>query len=113
MRTREDELSDRVDSLIYLQPDFQALAEQALGAYDAPHSPDHDRLNYLAAFADREFQDQSVATLRRELDLACAELRKIRVNRHRLDLEAQMREAERAGDENRIRELLMQFSDLS
>lgn len=113
MRTREDELSDRVDSLIYLQPDFQALAEQALGAYDAPHSPDHDRLNYLAAFADREFQDQSAVTLRRELDLACAELRKIRVNRHRLDLEAQMREAERAGDENRIRELLMQFSDLS
>ena len=113
IRTREDELSDRIDALIYLQPDFKALAEQALGAYDAAHSPDHDRLNYLAAFADREFQDQSVATLRRELDLACAELRKIRVNRHRLDLEAQMREAERAGDENRIRELLMQFSDLS
>ncbi len=113
IRTREDELSDRVDALIYLQPDFETLAEQALGAYDAPRSPDHDRLNYLAAFADREFQDQSAVTLRRELDLASAELRKIRVNRHRLDLEAQMREAERAGDENRIRQLLAQFSDLS
>lgn len=110
---RESDLQDRLEAIIYLQGDFAALAEQALGAYYAAHSPDTGRLNYLAAFADREFQDQSAVALRRELDLACAELRKIRVNQHRMDLENQMRDAERTGDEARIKELLEQFRLLS
>lgn len=112
IRTREDELADRLEALIYLQPDFEALAGEALGAYDAPRSPDSDRLNYLAAFADREFQDQSAVALRRELDLACLELRKLRIARHRMELETQMRDAERAGDEARSNELLAQFNQL-
>ncbi|MCC7357190.1 DNA primase [Candidatus Uhrbacteria bacterium] len=113
VRTREDELTDQLDALIYLQPSFQTLAENVLGAYDAPRSSDHDRLNYLAAFADREFQDQSVTILRREFDLTSDALRKLRVNKHRMELEVQMRDAEIAGDENRIRELLTQFNNLN
>jgi len=112
VKSREDELEERLQALLYLAPELEGLAQQDLGAYHTAYSPDTERLNYLAAFADREFQDQTSETLRRELSLATSELRKLRINRHRQDLEQQMREAERVGDEARITSLLEQFNHL-
>lgn len=106
----EQELERRLLAILYLKPDLEQLAQDTMGEYYSAQSPSDDLLNILAIFADREFQDQSLDTLRRELEFTAARLRDARMAAHRSLLEQQMREAEIAGDDAKIRELLVQFT---
>ncbi len=111
-KQRIDELQERIWSIQVLKPETEALAKENLKEYHQPVPSDAGLLNYLAILADREFQDQSPDALRQELETACRGLRELRTTGRRADLEQQMREAERAGDERRIAELLAEFNNL-
>lgn len=111
-KTRADELRERVWSILTTKPELEPLAKDSLKEYYQPVPSDVGLLNYLAILADREFQDQSPDALRQELEMACRGLRELRTTGRRADLEQQMREAERTGDESRIAELIAQFNQL-
>lgn len=111
-KSREQELQERAWASLFLKPELESLAKDILQEYYLPIPSQDDLLNFLAVLADREFQDQSLETLRRELEQASRSLREIHVTNRRSQLEQQMREAERAGDQNRISELLAQFNAL-
>jgi len=111
-KSRADALLERVWSILILKPELEDLAKDSLKEYYQPVPSDVGLLNYLAILADREFQDQSTDALHRELETACRGLREVRTTELRADLEQQMREAERAGDDSRIAELLAQFNNL-
>ncbi|HVM90353.1 MAG TPA: DNA primase [Verrucomicrobiae bacterium] len=66
----------------------------------------------LAFTAEREFQGWTLDQLKRELNTGLAKLRHEQVARKRQDLEQQMREAERLGDQERIAELTRLFQSL-
>lgn len=107
------ELIQRMQAILYLKPELEALARDILGEYYDAQSPSEDLLNLLAVFADREFQDQSLDALRRELEQTCARLHDLRDTDRRSSLEQQMRDAELAGDVAKITELLAQFNNLA
>lgn len=111
-RTTPDDLQFRLLAILYLKPELEALAREMIGEYYSAQSPSEELLNILAVFADREFQDQSLDALRRELEQTCQRLRDILVTDQRSTLEQQMREAEIAGDDAKIRDLLAQFTRL-
>ncbi|MFA5185460.1 MAG: DNA primase [Patescibacteria group bacterium] len=111
-KTRDQELQERSWAVLFVKPELEPLAKDILQEYYLPIPSQDDLLNFLAVLADREFQDQSLETLRRELELAGRALREIHVTGRRSQLEQQMREAERAGDQDRISELLAQFNAL-
>jgi DNA primase len=111
-KTQEEDLDERLLALLYLKPELEALAQELLQEYYLPRSPDEDLLNFLAVYADREFQDQSLDALRRELEVVCTQYRKLRISKTRADLEREMRDAERIGDSAKIQELLTQFNQL-
>ncbi len=108
----EAELRNRLLAILYLKPDLRPLARECLLGYPIPESPSEELFNTLAILADREFQDQSSDTLRRELDTTCTILRDKWITGERARMETEMREAEIAGDESRIRDLLAQFETL-
>lgn len=107
-----DTLEFRIKAILYLKPELSALAQEIMGEYHWAQSPSEELFNILALFADREFQDQSLEALRRELETACTRLRDLRVTDMRSSLEQQMREAEIAGDDAKIRDLIAQFNRL-
>ncbi|MBI5654657.1 DNA primase [Candidatus Uhrbacteria bacterium] len=111
-KTRLDETRERYWAILFLKPELEALAKSILDEYYQPVPSQDDLLNYIAVLADREFQDQSLETLRRELEQASRSLRDMRNTERRSQLEHQMREAERTGDQNRINDLLAQFNAL-
>lgn len=111
-KSRADELMERIWSILVLKPELVPLAKDGLNEYYQPVPSEAGLLNYLAILADREFQDQAPLTLRQELAAACRSLRDLRTTGRRSDLEQQMREAELAGNESRIAELLAEFSNL-
>jgi DNA primase len=110
---QEESLDQRLLAILYVRPELEGLAQERMGEYYQSRSPSNDLLNLLAIFADREFPDQTLETLRRELDFTAQRLREIRVTARRKILEQQMREAEIAGDDAKIRDLLAQFTRLA
>lgn len=112
-RRATSDLEIRLQALFYLKPDFHPLAQERLAGYPLPESPSEDLLNVLAIIADREFQDQSLDALRRELDVTCALLHDKWLVEERKRLEQEMRDAELAGDTSKINELLAQFTTLT
>ncbi len=68
--------------------------------------------DFLAFHAERTFQEQSVESLTHELTAGVDLLRRERKQRERKRLEQEMRQAERAGDQNRINAILRQFESL-
>ncbi len=69
-------------------------------------------VDYLALRADRDFPDQSVKTLTRELTTSCTLLRQLHTKRVRERVETDLRAAELAGDRVRITELEKEFASL-
>lgn len=67
----------------------------------------------LAFTAEREFQGWTLDQLKHELKTGVAQLRLQRKKKERERLEQLMREAERLGDQARIKELLEQFSRIT
>ncbi len=67
----------------------------------------------LAFLAERETQGQPLDELKRELNTAVGQLRVQRRKYERLQLEQEMREAERLGDQERILSLLKRFNALN
>ncbi len=67
----------------------------------------------LAFLAEREYQGQSLEELKRELKTAAGTLHLHRKKKERLQLEQEMREAERLGDQERILTLLKRFTALN
>ena len=110
-KTREADFEERILAIVMLKPELEPLARSLLQEYDLPQT-NSDLLNYLAVFADREFQDQSLDALRVELEAACKTLRGLSLAKRRADLEQQMRDAERVGDTAKIAELISQFQSL-
>ena len=109
---QEENLDQRLLAILYVRPELEGLAQERMGEYYQSRSPSNDLLNLLAIFADREFPDQTLETLRRELVFTALRLREVRVAARRKILEQQMREAEIAGDDAKIRDLLAQFTRL-
>jgi DNA primase len=105
-------LTHRLLAILYLKPELETLAQERLGEYYDAQSPSEDLLNILAVLADREFQDQSLDALRRELEWTCTRLHDLNVTEQRTALEQQMRDAELTGDTAKIHELLTQFNTL-
>lgn len=68
--------------------------------------------DFLAIFADKEFQDQTTEAMKHELATTETRLREMSLTKRRQRLESQMREAERLGDTERIKALLAQFDQL-
>ncbi|MFA4954692.1 MAG: DNA primase [Patescibacteria group bacterium] len=111
--SREDDLLDRIHAILYLKPELSTLAEKLLQEYYQPILQTDERLDYLALLADREFGDQSLETLKHVLDNACQALRESLMAQKRGVLEQAMRLAEIAGDQNKISQLLEEFSKLT
>ncbi len=112
-KDRTQEMLERVWAILYLKPELAPLAEGLFSAYAPVQSPPDDLLNYIAVLADREFQDQSLDALRRELEQALHLLRAHLDAKEMAQLEQDMRDAERVGDEPRIQELAARFAELS
>ena len=109
-KTMDEELDLRLWAVLYLKPELSTLAQQRLGEYYAAQSPSEELLNLLAVVADREFQDQSIETLGRELESICERMLRLKQAERGASLEQQMRDAELAGDTARIQELIAQFT---
>lgn len=69
--------------------------------------------NGLAFLAEREFQEETLETLKRELKTGVETLRDLKKARERRLLEQDMRDAERIGDVGRIKELMLKFEELN
>lgn len=99
------------DPAVSVQTDL-AAANQTIRP-PATLTPDEAKTFHALAFlAEREYQGQTLEELKRELKTAAGTLRLQRKKRERLQLEQQMREAERLGDQERILELLKRFQTL-
>ncbi len=106
-------LEERILAILGLKPELAELAEQSLQGYTFTLTTSEEVANYLAILADREFQDQSLDGLRRELEQTCALLRHAWIAEQRLQLEQEMRAAERLGDVDKISQLISRFQLLS
>ncbi len=111
-KTREKELEERILAVLYLKPELRDLAQKQLPLYNLPELTSSDLLNYLAILADREFPNQSLEALTAELTKDTSSLHELELTVKRTDLEQQMREAERIGNNAKIQELLTQFNQL-
>lgn len=112
VKTKREQLEERVLAILQLKPELQPLAESKLKGYTLGQSVSAELSNYLAIFADREFEDQSLSHLEEELTIAATSLYEEQTADKRNKLEQEMREAERAGDQSRISELLASFNEL-
>ncbi len=111
-KSRLQELQERLQAILYLKPELQTLAKSILRDYYLPTTPQSELLNYLAVLADREFQDQSLEALGRDLEETCRKILELTLTEMRTSLEQDMREAERTGDQSRINELSAKFNAL-
>jgi len=70
-------------------------------------------INYLSIYADKEFESQAKEDLKRELAISQQRLIQQYASRRMQQLEQQMRQAERLGDTEQIKQLLEQISKLN
>lgn len=113
LKSRQEHLKERVLAILQCRPALLLLAQNILKGYNLDQTEAGDLSNYLAILADREFEDQSLSALERELTLAAQALREEYLTTQRQRLEQEMREAERCGDTARIEQLLVQFNELN
>ncbi len=113
VKTREDQLLERLLALLQLRPEMKSLATNILREYSLPQGTADDLSSYLAMFADREFEDRTSVALEQELIKTATRLREEFRAKERQRLEQDMREAERVGDHERIQTLLGQFNELN
>ncbi len=112
LSTLYETLIKAYDPDVSVQTDL-AAANQTIRP-PATLTPDEVKtFNALAFLGEREYQGQSLEELKRELKTAAGTLRLHRKKRERLQLEHEMREAERLGDQSRILDLLKRFSALN
>lgn len=90
-----------------------ALANQTIRPPVTLNPDEAKNFDALAFLAEREYQGQTLEELKRELKTAAGTLRLQRKKRERLQVEHEMREAERVGDQPRILELLKRFNALN
>lgn len=110
-KNRLQELEERVEAIFLLKPELRVVAEEYLKGYPM-RQPAGQEDSYLAMLADREFQDQSIENLQRELVHICSLLRALWIAEQRRQVEEEMRAAECAGDVSRIQLLLSRFQAL-
>lgn len=107
----------------HLGEDLSTLYRLIQGGYDPKQSPEidlaehsslqtqhKDLVSYLMIRVDRDYTDQSLNSLEKELITNLANFLKIKQDELRKQLEEEMRAAELAGDEQKILELVRQFS---
>jgi len=111
--SRDDQLMERLLTIIELKPELRPLAQERLGRYPLAEPAREDLSNYLAILADREFEDQSLDVLSKDLEKTAADLHELLLKKERETLEQEMRDAERIGDTAKISVLLTQFNQLS
>jgi DNA primase len=112
-QTREQQLTEHLLAILQLKPELEPLALERLGGYPLAKPAREDLSNYLAIFADREFEDQSLDTLKQSLVKITADLRELSLKQTRERLEQEMRDAERIGDTAKIESLFAQFNQLN
>lgn len=112
-KPRPEQLFERVLAILAVRPELMPLAQEGLPGYDLAQNQDSAFTNYLTILADREFEDQSMDALTRELSIAVAALRGDDLAQKRQRLEQEMRDAERIGDHAKIAELMAQFQSLN
>ena len=138
---RARDVGERILSLFIIKPDFLAETDERLAddlpqdlstlyktwehAYLLSRSSGQDftweessdeakqLMDYLTIRADRDFPEQTLPTLKREYELARAQLRAMRGSAARKHLEEEMRAAELSGDTQRIVELSKEFQQLT
>lgn len=111
-KNKKELLEERILAILQLKPELTPLAETKLKGYTLAQPLSAELSNYLAILADREFEDQSLAVLKQELAFAVETLSEELLTEKRNRLEQEMREAERTGDHDRIRELSADFNEL-
>ena len=97
-------------------PLTQATATSAVMPLRPPEglTPDEMQLyDVLAHVAEHEAQDRTTDDVKHDFIQILHTLRKDRLHRGRAALEAEMRDAERSGDQARIRDLLARFQSLT
>lgn len=112
-KSREEQLQERLLSVLEIKPELRPLAQERLGRYPVPEPARGDLSTYFAILADREFEDQSLTALTADLEKTCADLHELLLKQERESLEQEMRDAERIGDQAKIAELLSQFNQLT
>lgn len=105
-------LEERMEAILYLKPQFKSRAEELLGRHALKNEHAPETLDLLAVIADREFSDQSDATIERELGDTAAQIRQIKLSEERQAIEREMRDAERRKDDAKITELILRLRDL-
>ncbi|MFA5935303.1 MAG: DNA primase [Patescibacteria group bacterium] len=111
--SRQIQLQDRLLAIIQLKPELRALAQERLARYPLAEPEREDLSNYLAILADREFEDQSLDTLTKDLEKTATDLHELLLKQECERLEQEMRDAERLGDTARINALAAQFTQLN
>ncbi len=105
-------LQNAYDPEVSVKADL-ALANQTIRPPVTLTPDEAKNFDALAFLAEREYQGQTLEELKRELKTAAGTLRLQRKKRERLQVEHEMREAERVGDQPRILELLKRFNALN
>ncbi|MBU0540279.1 DNA primase [Patescibacteria group bacterium] len=111
-KTTDEKIIQRILAIVYLKPELKPLAEITFAKYNFALDISSELSNFLAIFADSEFEDQSLPVLEKELALTLRRLDEENQQRKRKILEQEMRQAERTGDQARIKDLLAQFNNL-
>lgn len=111
-KTTDEKIVQRILAIVYLKPELKPLAEITFVKYNLALDISSELSNFLAIYADSEFEDQSLPVLEKELELTLRRLDGEYQQRKRKILEQEMRQAERAGDQARIKDLLEQFNNL-
>ncbi len=112
-KTREEELYERIWSILYLKPELDTLAKESLKEYHQPIPEDKERQDYLAVLADKEFSEQDTETLEKEILGAAKALAEAGMAQKRSNLQRLMKEAELAGDQTKIASLIEEFNRLT
>jgi len=111
--SRRQEILNRIEAALRLHASLLPLAQSLVPDYTIDEQPTEERLNYLALLADKEFSDQSIDAIRKELEADCNTLQALILTEKRTGLEQQMREAEAAGDTERIKRVVDSFAQLN
>jgi len=111
-KTRLESLREQLMAYVLIQPDLRKLAESVIPEYTPASEEIEERASFLAILADHEIDDRSEKTMVWEFERIVSQIRTCLDKERRQDIEQQMKEAERAGDTERIRVLSAEFQKL-
>ena len=112
-KTRHEELLERIWAILCLKPELETLAKESLKGYYLPVPQEKEKLDYLAVLADKEFTEQDKETLEEEIIAAAKTLSEAGLTGKRASLQRLMKEAELAGDQDKITALIEEFNKLT